>query len=75
MKGPGLIMVTLFTLLLTWLILPITGKGYSRSPRTRCSREAEMTKHDRNKGPLGSAAGLRYQQCQPNHWRACLLQH
>jgi hypothetical protein len=67
MKNSSLLVVTLATVLLTGLVLPHTGWLSASSPH---HGEARV----RNRDPLTSEAGWRWQQGQPTHWRACLLQ-
>jgi hypothetical protein len=63
MKQCGLLIVTVLTLLLTGFVLSHAA-GRSETPSAPRSRT----------GFCGETA-LRYRQCQPTHWRACLLQH
>jgi hypothetical protein len=69
MKRGSLLIATLFCLVLTGLVMPFSGKGYSGS------RSTHRLECPRNDHPLASDAGRRYRQCQPAHWRACLMQH
>jgi hypothetical protein len=75
MKRHSLLFVTLFTLLLTGGVLPHTGWLTSRSAHASPSHGAETHGHARSRDPLASDAAWRWRQCQPTHWRACLLQH
>jgi hypothetical protein len=68
MKRSGLFVVTFATVLFTGLVLPHTGWLAARSPRHGDAQ-------GRSRDPLSSEAGWRWQQGQPSHWRACLLQH
>jgi hypothetical protein len=68
MKRSGLLVVTLATIVFTGLVLPHTGWLGSCS-----ARHAETT--GRNRSPWSNEAAWRWQQGQPTHWRACLLQH
>jgi hypothetical protein len=74
MKRPGLIVVTLFTLLLTGFLLPPCSWFSPRSLRAS-PRASEPLAHARVQDPFATQAAWRWRQCQPNHWRACMLQH
>jgi hypothetical protein len=73
MKLRGLILVTLLTLVVTgltlsqarWFAAP-TGRALFRRPVSHRHAEA--------RDPFDTAAAWRWRQCQPTHWRACLLQ-
>ncbi len=75
MKRPGLPLATLLTLLLTGLVLAQAGWLGNRSCHAASRRRAELSSQARANDPFTSQAALRYRQCQPSHWRACLLQH
>ena len=68
MKRSGLLVVTLATILFTGLVLPRSGW---LSARTAPHAQGSSRSHD----VLSSEAGWRWQQGQPTHWRACMLQH
>jgi hypothetical protein len=74
MRRHSLLFVTLFTLLVTGTILPHSAWLNARSSHSPV-RDAELHSHVRGHDPLSSQAALRWRQCQPTHWRACLLQH
>jgi hypothetical protein len=65
MKRRGLLVVTLLTLLLTGVVL-----ASAASPRSLDSSGIL-----RSRNPFDGETAIRYRQCQPTHWRACLLQH
>jgi hypothetical protein len=63
MKRWGLLVATLAMILVTGWVLHRTG-WLSRPTRTS---------HTRITDPLHTAAGWRYRQNQPHHWRYCVL--
>lgn len=65
MKRRGLLVVTVLTLLITGVVL-----ASAASPRRLDSAGAV-----RSRNPLDGGTAIRFRQCQPTHWRACLLQH
>ena len=65
MKRRSLLVVTTFTLLLTGVVLVRAGSFRSAEPGDPARTHRAF---------MGEAA-IRYRQCQPTHWRACLLQH
>jgi len=67
MKRNGLLVVTVATVLFTGLVLPRTEW---LGARTVHHAETQGRSHD----ALSGEAGWRWQQGQPTHWRACLLQ-
>jgi hypothetical protein len=69
MKRSGLLFVTVLAFLLTGFTLPYTGWLHART-----TRHVEARSHAKNRDPLSSDTGWRWRQCQPAHWRACLLQ-
>ena len=69
MKRSGLLVVTVATVLFTGLVLPHTSWLGSRAANHHVETQG------RSREALSSEAGWRWQQGQPTHWRACLLQH
>jgi hypothetical protein len=65
----GLLAVTLATLALTGIVLVAGG----RPGRPSWQRRARASPPAPCQDALGIQAALRYRQCQPHHWRACLL--
>jgi len=65
MKRRGLLVVTVLTLLLTAVVL-----ASAASPR-----RLDSTGALRSANSFDGETAVRYRQCQPTHWRACLLQH
>jgi hypothetical protein len=68
MMRSGLLVVTLATVLVTGLVVPRSAWLGSHS-----AHHADGPVRGRDS--LSSEAGWRWQQGQPTHWRACLLQH
>jgi hypothetical protein len=73
MKRCGLILATLLSLLLTGFTTTRVGWLGSRPGRPSAPRHASTTQ-PKDDEPLSGEAALRYRQCQPTHWRACLIQ-
>lgn len=63
----GLILAAFSSLVLTGTVLPRTGWMSFRA-----SANAETQAHTPD--PMASEAVWRWRHCEPNHWRACLLQ-
>lgn len=75
MKRCGLVLVTLFTLLVTGLTLAQVGwLTSSRGTLPVSSRRGGMHSHVKASDPFGSEAGRRYRRCQSTHWRGLMLQ-
>ena len=66
MKPSGLVLATVFTLLLTGIVLSQTSWRNPPSP--------SLHDHARARDPFAGEAAWRWRHCQPTHWRACLLQ-
>lgn len=62
---------TLVTLLFTGYILPMSNR--STAPRSVVHRPGEVRGPIKDQDPLASEAAARWRNCQPHHWRACLL--
>jgi hypothetical protein len=73
MRPLSLLFVTLFTLVLTWVVLGHTARSFASTNHRYGYRNADI-RHGGAHDPLDSEAGRRWRQCQPMHWRACLLQ-
>ena len=79
MKRPGLLIATLGVLLLTGLTLYHAGWLTPAAAGHLSSRHAALlpaapVAEVQGPDPLASDAAWRWRQCQPLHWRACLLQ-
>jgi hypothetical protein len=73
MKRRSLLLATLLSLVLTSIVLARTGWSFSRTGRPVPPRRTEpdtIRVHE----SISAEAALRYRQCQPTHWRTCLLQ-
>jgi hypothetical protein len=70
MRRRGLILTTLGAVLLT-------GFVYLRSAWPSGSEHQDTIRvvPADSSGDLNSEAGWRYRQCQPRHWRYCMIQH
>src|SRR5262249_24859660 len=64
MKRRGLLVVTLFTLVLTGIVLPQTARLNAKAVRTSAARKAE------SRDVLAGDAAWRWRHGQPTHWRA-----
>jgi hypothetical protein len=80
MKRSGLLIATLACLLVTGIALYQAGwltpgaAGYPRSARHAALLPAAPIAEVNGSDPLARDAAWRWRQCQPLHWRACLLQ-
>jgi hypothetical protein len=74
MKRWGLILATCLSLLLSGFVLAHPGWLQARPHRTTLARSLEIGARASASDKLASEAGWRWRQCQPNHWRACMLQ-
>jgi hypothetical protein len=74
MKRHGLLVATLLTLLLTGFVLPTSGWLNARASRSS-PHSGDCLNHAKAADPYATDACWRWRQNQPNHWRACLLQH
>ena len=72
---PMWMLVTILTLCLTGLVLTWAGWLHAESPKAISSRRSDSAAHVKSHESLTSDAAWRWRRCQPNHWRACLLQH
>ena len=75
MPRRSLLHVTWMTVVLTGVVLPHTRWSLTRSGRLHSSGAAASHCAFRSRDPLASDAAWRWRQCQPTHWRSCLLQH
>jgi hypothetical protein len=75
MKRCALVFVTLFTLVLTGVILPRTAGSSPHSSRIGWLHGAPVHDPVKVRSFLDTEAGWRYRHGLPTHWRACLLQH
>ena len=74
MKRCGLILATLLSLLLTGFTTTRMGWLGSRPGRSSLSRHVPSARPTKDDDSLSGEVALRHRQCQPSHWRACLLQ-
>jgi hypothetical protein len=63
MRQSGLVIVTVLTVLLTGVVL------------SRAAGRSENPSSWRPRAGWSGETILRFRQCQPTHWRDCLLQH
>jgi hypothetical protein len=80
MKRPGLFLATFAFLLLTGFTLYQAGwltpaaAGHLASSHRSALLPAAPIAEVKGPDPFASDAALRWRECQPVHWRACLLQ-
>jgi hypothetical protein len=80
MKRPGLFLATFGFLLLTGITLFQAGwltpaaAGHLPSSRHAALLPAAPIAEVKGPDPFTSDAAWRWRECQPQHWRACLLQ-
>ena len=73
MKRRGWILISLLTLLLTAFVLAQAGRLSARC--SHCTpRNVELRSHAQAVDPFMTDAAFRWRNCEPHHWRACLLQ-
>jgi hypothetical protein len=74
MQRRGLILTTALSLCLTGLVVPHSAWLRARAPRVLSARSQVLSGQAGAREPVISQAEWRWRTCQPNHWRACLLQ-
>jgi hypothetical protein len=74
MRRWGLVFATSLSLLLTGLVTAHSSGRSTRGPRSGLGRTLESHMRAKTSGVFSTSAAWRWHQCQPNHWRACVLQ-
>ncbi len=73
MTRRSLLPATLASVLLTGVVLTYTGWLSPRSCQAASPHRTDA--HARVGDPFTTSTAWRWRNCQPTHWRSCLLQH
>ncbi len=68
------VLMTRSGLLLAAVAILFTGAALKRTLFPAASAAPDLPRHITAACPADSAAAWRFRQCQPDHWRSCMLQ-
>jgi hypothetical protein len=75
MRKRGLLIVTVFTVLLTGVLSTYAGWFSGNHPVRPAYHHPDPRSHAKARDSMTTDAAWRYRHCQPVHWRALMLQH